>query len=177
MKPMKPRQVSKLSRQIDWETALIQPELKGVHAIYSDGALYTSYGEITMPHIVEAIKASGLADSQLDGVLSVHGFSELELKQLAWTDTINREQLEFHIHDQVGDKPFGERIIKLLGMAAADRLHPSLRVVETLPVINEDSVKQFAESYRLRGYKGALLRHGDAPYLSGKTNKFFLKVA
>lgn len=179
LKPMLATPIEKVkSEKIDWEDAYVQPKLDGHRALFKDGTLYSRQGkELDLPHIVEAIHAMGLSDLHLDGELYLHGKTLQELSKLIKKHRPETLDLQYHIYDQVLQKPFRERILDLADYFSAERNnHPNLVAVPTRQSTSLENTMLFHTTYRDQGYEGTMLRFGSDPYLHGKRARTLLKL-
>lgn len=178
LKPMLAHPIDKVKpEKIDWSQAFVQPKLDGHRAMFKDGVLYSRQGkELNLPHIIRAIKESGLDHLHLDGEIYIHGYNLFELASLIKRDQHGTEHLEYHIYDQVKPSPFPERIIELVTVFNGAKAHPRLRPVDTVPVTTLDEVLALHQDYRKSGYEGTMLRHGEEHYRDGKRSQHLLKI-
>ncbi len=177
-KPMLATSLDKVKPEsIEWATACVQPKLDGHRALFVDGVLYSRSGKvINLPHIVDAINESGCQGLHLDGELYLHGKTLQELGSLIKKLTPESEQVEYHIYDQIDDRPFKDRIMDLTDHRLNNDWDNVLQAVETYAVANLEEVMDFHTMYRNGGYEGTMLRFGEDGYGTDKRSRKLLKV-
>jgi DNA ligase-1 len=175
-KPMLATSLDKVKPEsIDWNNAFVQPKLDGHRALFVDGVLYSRSGKvINLPHIVDAINASGVQHLHLDGELYLHGKTLQELGSLIRKLTPESEQVEFHIYDVVDENAsFSERTEEFKSIADC---HPRIIVNPTYDVFDMEETMLLHEAFRVDGYEGTMLRFGLDGYGTDKRSRKLLKV-
>jgi len=175
LKPMLATPINKIkAEKIDWKNAFVQPKLDGHRALYTDGILYSRTGqELNLPHVVKAIKASGLGHLHLDGELYIHGYTLQELSSLIKKQQHGTQHLEYHIYDIVNDKPFVDRYAAII---LADTSHSHIKVVETTVITDNSGLVTLHKSHLSNHYEGSILRMGRKGYQDGKRSRNLLKL-
>ena len=175
-KPMLATSLDKVKPEsIEWDTAFVQPKLDGHRALFVDGVLYSRSGKvINLPHIVDAINASGCQHLHLDGELYLHGKTLQELGSLIKKLTPESEQVEYHIYDVVDENAsFSERTSEFWTIAEFD---PKIVVNPTYDVFDMEEVTDLHKDWREAGYEGTMLRFGTDGYGTDKRSRKLLKV-
>jgi DNA ligase-1 len=178
LKPMLATPFDKVKpEKIEWVSAYVQPKLDGHRALFVDGILYSRQGiELDIPHIVEAIEASGLGHLHLDGELYIHGYPLQKLSGLIKKKQEGTELLEYHVYDVVADASFSKRKALLSNAMREGNQHVRIQAVETLPVQDIEDLTERHLVYRKGDYEGTMLRFGDEPYRDGKRSRTLLKL-
>lgn len=176
LKPMLATPLDKVKPEsIDWYTAYAQPKLDGHRALYDDGVLYSRQGKVLhMPHIVEAIEASGLSHLHLDGELYIHGMALQHVSRLIKKHTKESLQVEYHIYDMISDLPFLQRIQELTKSDFI--MAEGIRLVDTCGVTDMEHLMEYHHRFREDGYEGTMLRFGTEGYQSDKRSRSLLKI-
>lgn len=160
--------------KIDWAHAYVQPKLDGHRCLFKDGILYSREGKvIEMPHILEAIQASGLSHLHLDGELYIHGLSLQEISRLVKKPRPETLDLLYCVFDQVSTDQFTTRRI---GLSAAYEEHDSIGILQTQRVTSMDQVIEAHVAYRADGFEGTMLRYGTDGYEDNKRSRKLLKI-
>lgn len=162
--------------KIEWWNAFAQPKLDGHRALWKDGVLYSRGGKpIDLPHIVDAINASDLGHLHLDGELYIHGKPLQEISRLIKKQRPESVGIEYHLYDQILDKPFAHRLFNLQ-LSATDWAESSIRLVPTHEVSCEEDLLEMHAKFREQGYEGTMLRFSADPYKDGKRSRTLLKL-
>ncbi len=180
LKPMLATPLEKIKPEsIDWVDTYVQPKLDGHRALFVDGVLYSRQGKVLdLPHIVYAIEAMQIGHLHLDGELYLHGKTLQELSKLIKKHRPETLDLEYHIYDQISDKPFFSRIRGLAGYLdpATHNQHPNIKAVETRQVHSLKGAMHFHDRFRFEKYEGTMLRFGTDGYQDGKRSRTLLKL-
>lgn len=178
LKPMLATPFEKVKpEKIEWHNAFVQPKLDGHRALYIDGTLYSRQGKVLdLPHIVEAIKSSGLGHLHLDGELYIHGYTLQELSKLIKKHRPETLSIEYHVYDHIEDISFSHRYMMLEDIAPHWPSVTPIKLVETQGVSHEDELLDHHARYRNQGYEGTMLRFGSEGYKHGKRARTLLKL-
>ena len=154
-------------RLLKWTPPYIcQPKLDGVRCraiLDNDGNAHLVSSEqndlnFAVPHIVEALQASGLRNIEFDGELYTHGMDFSSIVSIAkrTADIHSRfDDLEFHIFDIISFELQGLRTSQLYDLAIKD----PLQIVPFQLAENLDDVMWHLESYLANDYEGLSLIH------------------
>lgn len=180
LKPMLAQPLEKVKPDdIDWDHAYAQPKLDGHRAMWKDGMLYSRQGKpLDIPHVADAIKASGLEDLHLDGELYIHGKTLQEISSLIKRPQAGSENIVYHVYDVVSNGSWRDRIrplpIAISTLSAAN--NTALWPVFAAKVDNAQELQYFHDQNLADGYEGTMLRWGSAGYQDGKRSKHLLKM-
>ena len=137
----------KEEHKIDWSKKVyIQPKLDGMRclAVVQDGKvklLSRDYKDIlltcgsSMIHIVDALEKLELENCILDGELYADGYNFQENMKMIKKARKNSNKVHYHMYDIAMDKPYKERIEKL--MTITHKRQDPIRIVDTEPVTKE----------------------------------------
>lgn len=160
----------KLSEE-DFYHAYLQPKLNGHRCLYREGQLWSRGGKlIELPHILEAIHAQGLSESELDGELYIHGMPLQEIGSLIKRPREESEQVEYHIYDRPAPTAFTPRYRTMKSV------NYPLSLVPTCKVNTMEQAQDLAGAFVKAGYEGAMLRIGTQGYEYGKRSRNLLKL-
>lgn len=153
-----------------------QPKLNGMRCIATivegEVTLTTGLGNIitTMPHIIQAIKYSGLQNCILDGELYSHGMPLNDILGIVkanvnmYKDT-TRESIEYHVFDlieeQFMESPFKLRHYFLNKVSFDDRY---IKKVPTKICNDEAELDIVMSQWVGEGYEGAIYRNMNGVY-------------
>lgn len=179
--PMLAYAYEKYADAVNWADAWAQPKLDGYRCKAVRGEdgnvlLFSRENQpiLTMPHIVEALRAMMDPGEMWDGELYTHDEAFEQLGSFIKRLQPDSVKIQYHVYDRIDSQPFGPRYTKLvqrLRRGPADILVP----VRTLAVATPDELLKFRDECLAQEYEGAMLRHGDAGYQAGKRSKYLLK--
>ena len=166
--PMLAKVYDEHSKKIDWESdVFVQPKLDGMRclAVIKEGKVTLLSRKnkeiVTMDHI--ASELVDLPDMILDGELYAHGKTFQEnMKLIKKYRKDKSEEVKFHTYDMVMDKPFDDRYDILEEIHATP--FRNIDLVETIGILDEDSIKGIHSEYLKDGYEGTMIRWGDSGY-------------
>jgi DNA ligase-1 len=178
LKPMLATPFEKVKpEKIEWHNALVQPKLDGHRALYDNGVLYSRQGKVlNLPHIVDAIKASGLDHLHLDGELYIHGSTLQEMATLIKKQRPETLTVEYHIYDIINAQPFAHRFGTLIRDFPRWPTDTVLKLVDIAEVTSPEELEAQHAYYRAQGYEGTMLRFGCDGYDDGKRSRSLLKL-
>lgn len=159
--------------------AYSQPKLDGVRcvAIVKGGncTLWSRTRKLitSVPHIVvELEQAFPSGEYTFDGELYNHAFKKdfEQIISLVRQETPKKghEIVQYHVYDMASAESFGLRIDavrKLLG-----KLTPSIVVVETELVADENELMEMFDKFVAKGYEGAMVRNIASPYVNKRSS-------
>lgn len=166
---------------VDWSSAFVQPKFDGNRCLAkkegSEVTLWTRGGKLvtSTPHLNLELNKILQDGDVFDGELYIHGLPLNRLRSIVSKKQDGSKQIQLRIYDKVMEEPFAIRIKELEQRFAGFKCN-SVYPVETLPVLNDLEVIVYQVQCLERGYEGAILRHSDAPYESGKRSRSLLKV-
>ena len=158
----------------DWSAAYVQPKYDG-HRCLATRHLLTSRGgnRITScGHILAEINRLP-AGRILDGELYLHGTPFNKISSLVRRSQLASSQLVYVVYDVVMDAPYRERLEWLRSHVVGLR---HVQVAVTLPVSSPDELNAHYGEFLGAGYEGAILRHGNDGYATGKRSASLLKL-
>ena len=177
--PMLAQDFHKHKAKVNWSEAAAQAKLDGCRAlIRKEGGkiqIISRQGKPieTMAHIAESLNAVLRDGDVLDGELYSSDFNFQTNMSLIKRYQRHSQRIHFHAYDTPVAGPFVTRygaLEKLL------RKGPSfVDLVETRFIGSEAQLLDFEKECVAEGYEGAMLRHGDAGYESGKRSYSLLK--
>lgn len=153
--------------------AYAQPKLDGHRCVSVGRGLWSRTRKpiVSVPHIVEAVKALGLDDTTLDGELYNHEyrhrFEELSSFIRPEYAKPGHEVVQYHVYDCTEHGGFSGRIAYL--KAALGGVENPVVLVETIQVLNEDELMVAFEKFRAQGYEGAMVRNAGGPYVNKRS--------
>jgi len=167
--------------KIDWDDALAQPKFDGhrCNLRLVDGQITLTSREgkaiLTMAHIESSAHSFMSEELVVDGELYSHELSFQAITSAIKRKQDNSEKIHFHAYDlAMPDTPFRERSEKLAKLL---RKSPDFfKLVETVPVSNEDQLLKVQSEWVEQGFEGAMYRAGSGLYLPGKRSRELLKV-
>lgn len=176
------------AKKIDWNSGLVaaQPKFDGHRCLaFRDTdyniQLFSRKGDPieSCPHIIEQLKLIMPTNSIFDGELYIHGRPLNEIASLIRRAQEGSANLCYIVYDTVDkNRPFHERFLGLSGRFytpdARECTHLHLARTET--VKSEEAAFEFQQQCLENGYEGAMLRHGDYDYESGKRSHGLLKM-
>jgi len=179
--PMLAHSYDKQKKKIQFP-CYVQPKLDGhrcLAVVDADGkcALWSRTRKpiFSMPHIINAIEATGIKNVTLDGELYnpeyADRFEELTSLIRHSTPKEGHKIVQYHVYDVVQDATFQDRLVWL---DEWDRYNPGigsspLRVVETLIANDNAQLWRYHKVYTLQGYEGAIARNTSGKYKHGRS--------
>ena len=166
-------------KKVDWSNAYIQRKYNGLRcmSIRNDDGLTTYTRGSKKLNAIDHIR-SDLADitkgATIDGEIYHHGTPLQTINSLAKRQQENTSKLKYVVYDIAFDIPFIDRFMMLSNMV--ERLGDSIILAETFGVNNLEEAIQYFHMFRVEGYEGAILRHGESGYLSDKRPPSVLKL-
>jgi DNA ligase-1 len=149
----------------------IQPKLDGMRCIYHQKGLWSRTRKPinALDYLLEALSKIDV-NLVLDGELYNHDLKEEfeVIMSAARRDEASKDSLkiQYHVYDVVLDKPFSDRT-KLLKELTS---HPSIKIVPTKTVNNEEELLKAYEEFMDMGYEGAIIRNLDSKYENKRSN-------
>lgn len=160
--------------------AFVQPKLDGIRCI-----AIVKGGEATLwsrtrkpitscPHIVQELEAAfENQDIVLDGELYNHemksDFEKIVSLVRQEEPGEGHEIVQYHVYDLVDSElPFRERMATLIHLFNDYEFY-SLKRVPTSPVTQEDEVMDYFDTFRSKGYEGAMMRNADSKYANKRS--------
>ena len=150
---------------------LVQPKLDGDRCraiIDNEGRVALLSSEenniVSVPHIEDALRESGLKGIELDGELYRHGIPHQQVHGIVGrSKNISRDYdlIEYHIFDLVGAESQAKRTVALSNISFGS---PLVRVPSFLCSSFEDVMKVFDE-LMAQGYEGIIVRNIEYPYM------------
>jgi ATP-dependent DNA ligase len=167
--------------KIDWNLAFAQAKYDGFRCLarrtQTGVDLRTREGKSinTMPHIERQLLDLLQTDEELDGELFNPDLSLQQISSAVKRKQDLSERIQYHVYDTpCVDGPFNKRLA-FVNEVLRDR-PDSIFPVETVPVEDEAQLLEFHSNCVQAGYEGAILRHGDFKYESGKRSSSLVKV-
>jgi ATP-dependent DNA ligase len=161
-----------------------QPKLDGVRCLVSKDGMQSRQGKpiISAPHILEALKDffEEFPEVVLDGELYNHDLKNDFEKIISLARKTkpteadlaeSKKMVQYHVYDCIADGSFDDRY-KFI--ASQIWPLPSIRLVNSIVVNNEDDTQKGLGFYLEQGYEGQMLRVEDSPY-EGKRSKNLIK--
>lgn len=175
IKPMLAHVYQDHPKKVTWPAAA-QPKLDGMRciAIMKGGrcTLYSRSQKLieTVPHINKAVeKLSGGVDLILDGELYSHDLKDdfNRIMSLSKRKEVHpdHELIQFHVYDMpsLTTYAFRSRWAVLGGMFERND-SPSLQLVETVEIADEEELFEYLSECLENGYEGAMYRNTEAAY-------------
>lgn len=165
-----------------------QPKLDGIRCLVSKYGMQSRNGKpiISAPHILEALEPffDKYPDVVLDGELYNHDlkndFEKIvslvrKTKPTAEDLEESKELVQYHIYDMIsGDHMTYEDRLAFLADEIDNHYAPTIRLVQTFYIHNENMISQYLSKWLEEGYEGQMLRVPDSPY-EGKRSKGLIK--
>lgn len=164
-----------------------QPKLDGIRCVATKDGLFSRAGErfVSCPHIETSLWDVFLKNPSLviDGELYNHDLkhdfnqitSIIKRNKNLTADDLNRsaKMIKLYTYDCYHDntEPFSTRLERLHKLVSG---LPSIEIVQTFAVEDEDHIHRLFDMYRNDGYEGQMLRY-DRPYEVGKRSKSLMK--
>lgn len=176
------------AKKIDWSSGLVmaQPKFNGHRCLafrdYNYNVqLFSRKGDPieSCPHIIEQLKLIMPNNSIFDGELYIHGRPLNKLASLIRRMQEDSANLCYIVYDTVKkDQPFHTRLLELAGRFYVPNIRDCthLHLARTETVKSEDAAFKFRQQCLENGYEGAMLRHGNYTYESGKPSHGLLKM-
>lgn len=151
----------------------VQPKLNGVRALYQNGCFQSRDGlpfpSGLLDHLAKPLRELFDPRVILDGELYVHGWSLPKIlgaitpiRQEPTEDTL---KVEYHVFDVVDfGKSFADRHHNNGNILQLIDYHPQIKLVEGIPVRDEEWANEYYSRFVSRGYEGMMYRLGDCPY-------------
>ena len=164
--------------------AYIQPKLDGVRCVFTKNGAFSRTGKQfkNVDHIELALKPTfaKYPNLMLDGELYNHKLKDDFEKIISLvrktkpTDEHRADAaqlVQYHVYDLYTDhntafifKTYDSRLSFILDLSISWIDKPSLQVIDTDAVIDEDTARQFHKDYLAKGYEGSILRDPKAHY-------------
>lgn len=162
-----------------------QPKLDGIRCVIRKDGMWSRNGKkiISAPHIFEILEPLFEINPDLifDGELYADKFANdfnaicslVKKTKPTWADlNESKEKIEYHIYDLPSyNANFGSRYAHLFKLL--NNYHPSIKVVDTVLVTNEEKVMEYYNEYVEAGYEGQMIRLDDK--YENKRSKYLLK--
>jgi len=181
--PMLAQKFQDHEKKVNWDTALAQPKLNGFRCIVRvvEGKLVAFSREnqvLEVPHVLQALRKPMLNEGimAVDGELYTHGMSLNVISSACKKLSKLTEQIQYNIYDTVTDEAYAKRIKDLHLKLCFGGDARVIQMVETVKVRTRDELMTAQAEFVGQGYEGAMLRHGDAGYESGRRSSYLLKV-
>lgn len=166
---------------VDWDQAFVQPKFDGNRCLAkklgNEVVLWTRGGKVvtSTPHINSELCNIMSNGDVFDGELYIHGVPLNRLRSFLAKKQEASNQIQLRVYDKVMEASFSVRIDELL-QAVGNKESAAVHPVETIRVSNEAEVIAYQATCLEQGFEGAMLRHGNAHYESGKRSRSLLKV-
>lgn len=163
---------------------LAQPKFDGHRCIaMSDGTgLWTRSRKpiVSMGHIVNALKATGLNAATLDGELYNHDYRDRfdDLTSFIRDTSVKpgAEVVQFHVYDVVTSQRQELRTRWLDLQRAKLPKDSPIVIVETIEVQNEEELMEAFQRFVSMGYEGAIARNIDGYYQENRRSTDLIKI-
>ncbi len=152
----------------------VQPKLDGMRCLKQGAKLKSRKNEpiLTMEHVAKELLH--IADV-FDGELYTHGQNFQEnMRLIKKYRKGESETVKYYVYDMVLDKPFEDRYL-ILSTIVKNNDCPSIELVPTFKIDNEEQLLAYHKKFINEGYEGTIVRHGDTGYDINKRSSSLLK--
>ncbi len=183
LSPMLAKDLRKVKVEIiDWDNAYVQPKLDGFRLLATkeaEGKIVIRSREnqliTTLDHLHEGLNAIMEVDDVFDGEAYCHEMTFQQMASAIKAKKESTEKIRFNLYDTVKNEPFADRLEYLMEcMNSAPA--PNVVFVATAKVADMGQARMAQQTFEEEGFEGAMLRHGDKPYESGKRSSSLLKL-
>lgn len=169
-------QHAKNTKRVDLAKCFVQPKLDGHRCLVNSEVAYSRGGKLieTIPEILQQLDVpEGVT---LDGELYAHGYPLQTIASWAKRRQQHTLKLQFHVYDIIVPDDNLSFLDRFNWITDNVKVTENVKIVDTHPFSDRDSVLDWYQSHRRGGFEGSILRPYGGKYEIGKRSKNLLKV-